>query len=136
MSEDTLLHGVHLDRNFLQKTFQEISDWIYEKTGLELPPDSHGFDIYRSPGGAWNCQGKVGYRGPLAPRAGGLPRIKLDLTADELVVLAPARFSVFHPYSDGTDVTCQSTVTSGDYPLLRGKQTMCSFEIRRENQDN
>jgi hypothetical protein len=29
-----------------------------------------------------------------------LPRIKLDLTADERIVLAPKRVGVFHPYSD------------------------------------
>lgn len=60
----------------------------------------------------WNCQGKLGYRGPLAPRAGGLPRIKLDLTADERVVLAPARFAVFHPYTDSTDVEFEALAYS------------------------
>jgi hypothetical protein len=31
--------------------------------------------------------GRLSYRGPIAPRGGDLPRIKLDLTADEHVVL-------------------------------------------------
>jgi len=42
----------------------------------------------------------VSYRGPVSPRSGGLPRIKLDLTADEHLVLAPVRVPIFHPYSD------------------------------------
>lgn len=114
-SEDldfTLVRGVHLDKKFLDDTFQEISDWIYERSGLELPSDSRNFDIYDSPRGARNCQGKLGYRGPLASRAGGLPRIKLDLTADEKIVLTPARFSVFHPYSDSADVEFEALAYS------------------------
>ena len=32
-----------------------------------------------------------------------LPRIKLDLTADERVVLPPVRGQIFHPYTDGPE---------------------------------
>jgi hypothetical protein len=31
---------------------------------------------------------------------GWIPRIKLDLTADERVVLSPVTAEIFHPYSD------------------------------------
>ena len=47
-----------------------------------------------------SCQGKLSYRGPIAPRSGGLPRIKLDLTPDELLVLPPVERVIFHEYSD------------------------------------
>ena len=40
------------------------------------------------------------YRGPIAPSGGNLPRIKLDLTADELLVKPPVDRVVAHPYSD------------------------------------
>ena len=105
-SEDldfTLLIEAHLNMGFLENTFREISEWIYENAGLELPADSQSFEMYDSPRGAQNCQGRLGYRGPLAPRAGGLPRIKLDLTADERIVRSPVRVPVFHPYGDGVD---------------------------------
>ena len=36
----------------------------------------------------------------MSSSSGGLPRVKLDLTADERVVLAPVRTPIFHPYSD------------------------------------
>lgn len=100
-SEDldfTLNDSEHLDETFLKQTFKEIGDWIYERTGIEFPSDLQSFDIYRNPRGTTSCQGKVSYRGPVAPR--DLPRIKLDLTADERIVLSPVRVSVFHPYSD------------------------------------
>lgn len=105
-SEDldfTLEDPSHLDEVFLQGVFNEVADWVYEACGLELPAELRDFDVYDNPRGNSSCQGKLSYRGPLAPRSGGLPRIKLDLTADEKLVLAPVRLPVFHPYSDIPD---------------------------------
>ncbi len=105
-SEDldfTLLDPSHLDDGFLRQVFAEISEWIYEEVGIELPPDLHAFDIYTNPRGNPSCQGKLSYRGPIAPRSGGLSRIRLDLTADERLVLPPVRVPMFHPYSDAPE---------------------------------
>lgn len=105
-SEDldfTLQDGAHLDEAFLKRVFSEISDWIYERSGLEFPADSQDFEIFENPRGNPSCQGKLSYRGPVSPRSGGLPRIKLDLTADERLVLAPVTVPIFHPYSDAPD---------------------------------
>lgn len=102
-SEDldfTLTEPEHLDSDFLVATFREISEWVYEQSGIELPTDQHAFDIYENPRGHRSCQGKLSYQGPVSPRTGGLPRIKLDLTADEVLVLAPVKSPVYHPYSD------------------------------------
>lgn len=102
-SEDldfTLVEPKHLDQDFLKKVFSEISEDIYEKTGIELPVDLHDFEIYKNPRGNTSCRGKISYRGPISPSSGGLPRIKLDLTSDELLVLEPARVIIHHPYSD------------------------------------
>lgn len=100
-SEDldfTLRDGSHLDEAFLKRTFKDIGEWIYERTGIEFPADLQSFDIYTNPRGTTSCRGKLSYRGPVATR--DLPRIKLDLTADECLVLPPQCVSVFHPYSD------------------------------------
>jgi predicted nucleotidyltransferase component of viral defense system len=100
-SEDldfTLINGGHLNEDFLKQAFKEISDWVYERTGIEFPENKQNFDVYKNPRGNISCQGKVSYRGPVATR--DLPRIKLDLTADERIVLTPRRVDVFHPYSD------------------------------------
>ncbi len=101
-SEDldfTLLRHEHLDEAFLGKLFQEIADWIYEQTGLVLPPEARKLDVYANPRGGKSAEGRIGYRGPLG-RAGDAPRVKLDLTDDERVVLDPDRREVHHPYSD------------------------------------
>jgi hypothetical protein len=46
-----------------------------------------------------SCEGRVYYIGPLQRRS-SLPRIKLDLTADEILARRGVRRAVWHPYSD------------------------------------
>jgi hypothetical protein len=82
----TLTNPAHLDEAFLHKLFQEVGDWVYEQTGLVLPPEARKFEVYTNPRGGTSAEGRVGYRGPLA-RAGDAPRIKLDLTDHERLVL-------------------------------------------------
>lgn len=101
-SEDldfTLTHPKHLDQTYLVNTFLEISKWIYDNAGIEMPRESSNFEIYKNPRGGISAQGRIGYRGPMQPR-GDLPRVKLDLTADEIVALDPTIREVHHPYSD------------------------------------
>ena len=105
-SEDldfTLIDESHIDTNFLEKIFAEIGERIYEETGIELPEDVQKFDVHTNPRGKQSCQGKIGYQGPVSPRGKNMPRVKLDLTADECIVLAPVQSSVYHPYSDMPD---------------------------------
>jgi len=104
-SEDldfTLSESKHLDQEFLVSGFKEIALWIYDETGIEIPQDLIRFDVYRNNRGFMSTQGRIGYRGPLQPR-GDLPRIKLDLTTDEIVALDPIIRIVHHPYSDSPD---------------------------------
>lgn len=101
-SEDldfTLTDPAHLEEAFLLSTFNEVAAWIEERTGIELPEANRKFETYVNPRGKQSTQGKVGYRGPIAPR-GDLPRIKLDLTNDECLVMPPSWRPVHHPYSD------------------------------------
>jgi predicted nucleotidyltransferase component of viral defense system len=101
-SEDldfTVLHGDHQDETFLINLFREIADWVYDASGIEIPRDLIRFAVYTNPRGKISVQGKIAYRGPLLP-GGDLPRIKLDLTDDEILVLDPANREVHHPYSD------------------------------------
>jgi predicted nucleotidyltransferase component of viral defense system len=101
-SEDldfTLRDEAQLDESFLKRVFAEVGVWIYEATGIEIPADQQEFDIYKNPRGKLSCQGKISYKGPVSPTR-PLPRVKLDLTADERVVLSPVTAEIFHPYSD------------------------------------
>jgi len=101
-SEDldfTLTNPEHLTEAFLLETFKQVTGWIYENAGIEMPVDTIRFDIYENPRGKNSAQGRAGYRGPMQ-RRGDVPRIKLDLTDDEVLVLEPVMREVHHPYSD------------------------------------
>ena len=105
-SEDldfTLSDPSQINEEFLERVFREIGEWVYEKTGIELPEERQKFERFPNPRGTVSCQGKLSYRGPIAPRSGGLPRMKLDLTPDELLVLPPAKRVIFHDYSDAPE---------------------------------
>ena len=103
-SEDldfTLLDVSHLNETFLVEKFKGIAVWVYDNSGIDIPMDSIRFPIHEDPRGMPAAQGKIGYRGPL--RSGSTydpPRIKFDLTADEILVLDPASRPVLWPYSD------------------------------------
>lgn len=101
-SEDldfTLRNPDHLQQEFLSATFFEIADWIYEQSGIELPREVITFEVCENPRGRRSVQGRIGYRGPLQ-RRGSVPRVKLDLTDDERIVLEPVWREVHHPYQD------------------------------------
>jgi predicted nucleotidyltransferase component of viral defense system len=102
-SEDldfTLRDEDHLDEDFLTEVFEQVVTWVQEQSGLTMPVEQLEFEIYPNPRGRRSCQGKIGYRGPISPTSGGWPKIKLDLTADERLVLPTVEREVFHPYSD------------------------------------
>jgi predicted nucleotidyltransferase component of viral defense system len=106
-SEDldfTLSDPAQIDRDYLNAVFSEISEWIYENAGIDVPVDKLTFDIYENPRGVTSCQGRVFYRGPISPDSHKrLPRIKLDLTVDELLVEPSVTRAVQHDYSDFPD---------------------------------
>ena len=102
-SEDldfTLTDPSHTDHDFLVREFRDIGEWIYKSSGIEIPEELQEFEFFENLRGTVSCQGKLSYRGPIAPRSGGLPRIKLDLTPDEFLVLPPTERMIFHDYSD------------------------------------
>ena len=102
-SEDldfTIVEPGQLDRDFLISRFKALGSWLYDTTGIELPAELLRFDVYDLKTGGRAGEGRLAYRGPIAPRGGDLPRIKLDLTADERVVLPSVIAPVTHPYTD------------------------------------
>ncbi len=105
-SEDldfTLTNTSHVDEGFLWSVFSELTNRVYRQSAIEFPINARKVEIYHSPIGRLNCQVRVGYQGPVSPRGRNVPRIKLDLTADECVVLQSERNPVIHPYNDSPD---------------------------------
>ena len=61
-SEDldfTILDSTHLDENFLKATFSDISDFIYEHSGIEIPTERMVFEIFQNPQNKTICQGRI-----------------------------------------------------------------------------
>ena len=102
LSEDldfTLTDPSCLDEGSLKDAFTEIGERIPKRAGIALPPDYQKFDIYKNPQGRTYCQGSIGYAGPIARRGEHMPRMKMDLTVSERVVLAPVQSPICHAYS-------------------------------------
>jgi len=122
-SEDldfTLQDEAHIDEAFLKEQFSSISEWLYEESGIEIPSDRLVFDVYENPRERKSCEGRVYYQSYFASGKRSIPKIKFDLTADEILVMPPSRQTVFHIYSDipqdGIHIKCYS------YPELFGEK--------------
>jgi predicted nucleotidyltransferase component of viral defense system len=104
-SEDldfTVSAEAQLDAGFLANALRDVAAWVYENTGIEVPTDQIRLDVYRNKRQGLSCEGRLYYNGPLR-RVSSLPRVKLDLTADELLVLPAVERPVNHPYSDNPE---------------------------------
>ncbi|MEP5763295.1 MAG: nucleotidyl transferase AbiEii/AbiGii toxin family protein [Halieaceae bacterium] len=131
-SEDldfTLLDERHLENGFLLDQFGAISEWIYEACGIEIPVERLLFDIYDNPRGHKSCEARIYYRSHFVRSQKNLPKIKFDLTADEVLVLQPARQEVFHTYSDRPDAGIQ--ISCYDYPEVFGEKVRALGERGR-----
>ena len=111
-SEDldfTIVDGGPEEPDDLTRVFGEISEWLLEESGIELVLDERSFQRRQNRRGRPTTQGRIAYRGPNGNP--NMPKVKLDLTADEVLVDRPLVRPVGHPYSDhlpATGVLCYS----------------------------
>ncbi len=89
-SEDldfTLRDESQLDAEFLKNTLTEVLAWVVDQSGLAMPGRPAGAFVTCTfnPRGRLNCQGKIGYRGPISPTtaSGGWPKIGWIWAVDE-----------------------------------------------------
>lgn len=87
-----------LDPAHLSTVFGEIGQWLFDRAGLELQLDAQSFRQRQNRRGQPTIQGRIACAGPL--RSPTTPKVKLDLTADELIVTPLERRPIFHPFSD------------------------------------
>ena len=87
-----------LDPGSLRATFVDISAWLYDRCGLELRVDERSFRQRKNKRGNPTIEGRIGYVGPLGSPS--MPKVKLDLTADEVVVRPLESRPVSHPFTD------------------------------------
>jgi predicted nucleotidyltransferase component of viral defense system len=82
----------------LRRVFEAITVWVREESGIELVVEESAFRRRRNSRGNETTQGRIAYRGPNPPPQ--LPKVKLDITADEVVVEQIALRTIGHQYSD------------------------------------
>lgn len=127
-SEDldfTLKNRTHLDTTFLEEKFKAISEWVYENSGIEIPTEDINFKERETIRNTVSIKGKLSYHGPIR-RLGSLPRIKLDLTVDELLVDEPTKSVVHHSYSDLQENLFN--ISSYSYPELFAEKLRATVE--------
>ena len=102
-SEDldfTIVAGGPEEPEQLMEIFSEIGAWLQEESGIQIVLDDRSFRRRQNKRGRPTTEGRVAYSGPNASR-GTLPKVKLDLTSDEMLADAPVWRPIGHPYSDG-----------------------------------
>ncbi len=82
----------------LQRAFGEIAHWLREESGTELTVDDTAFRRRRNRRGNPTTQGRIAYRGPNPQPTS--PKVKLDITTDEILVEHPVLRAIGHQYSD------------------------------------
>ncbi|MFV2044787.1 MAG: nucleotidyl transferase AbiEii/AbiGii toxin family protein [Anaerolineales bacterium] len=100
-SEDldfSLATGGSLDVDDLENWVREACEEATAQSGLELPAELVEFKRYQNKRGGLSAKGKIGYSGPLGIPT--TPKVRIDLTGDELIARAPILREVHHPYSD------------------------------------
>lgn len=100
-SEDldfTVVDGGPEEPEDLSPIFAVIGEWVREESGIELVVEEMAFRRRRNRRGNPTTQGRIAYRGPNPPPQ--LPKVKLDITADEVVVERVVQRTIGHQYSD------------------------------------
>jgi len=100
-SEDldfTIMPGGPDEPGDLQRAFGEIAHWLREESGIELTVDDTAFRRRRNRRGNPTTQGRIAYRGPNPQPTS--PKVKLDITTDEILVEHPVLRAIGHQYSD------------------------------------
>jgi predicted nucleotidyltransferase component of viral defense system len=112
-SEDldfTVMPGGPDDPDELRRVFGQVAEWLREESGIELTVDNAAFRRRQNKRGKPTTEGRIAYRGPNPQHM--LPKVKLDITADEILADRPVLRPIGHPYGDaplpGGRVLCYS----------------------------
>lgn len=97
-----------LSESLISENLKTTCSEVYRQSGIELVLAD--FKQTRDEFGEEAFLGKIQYVGPRGHRAGNPPRVKLDITFYEKVILPPNKLPLIHSYSDSDD--CRTTVAA------------------------
>ena len=144
LSEDldfTVVDGGPEAPDDLVPIFRSIAQWLQERCGLEITIDATSFRRRQNRRGHPTTEARLAFRGPRNPPS--LPKLKIDITNDEVVPTPPVDRPIDHPYSDGhgwserircysiTDLSPRSCEPLRNGAALEISMTSCIFIATR-----
>jgi len=112
-SEDldyTLVSKASVEVGYIKEQLLSCFDNIFENFAVKIERNNLVISPFPDKAGLF-IQIKIPYQGPLMI-SGSLPKIKLDLSKEEILVMEPIKLPLIHNYSDqifcATDVACYS----------------------------
>jgi predicted nucleotidyltransferase component of viral defense system len=108
-SEDldyTIIPGAPIDQAYISKELSVCSELLIDHFGLRMDVDNINISPFPDKADRF-IQIRIPYRGPLM-QSGSWPRIKLDITQEEIIVDEPIFLPLIHHYSD--NVLCRAQV--------------------------
>lgn len=112
-SEDldyTLVSNASIEVGYIREQLLSCFDNIFEQCAVRIEKSNVVISPFPDKAGLF-IQIKIPYQGPLMA-SGSLPKIKLDLSKDEILVIKPIKLPLIHHYSDesicATEVSCYS----------------------------
>lgn len=121
-----------LDVGRLRQTFTEIAAWLDDRCGLGLIVEDGSFRRRQNRRDIPTIEGRLGYLGPLGMPTP--PKVKLDLTTDEVIVRRLDVQPVMHPFSDapsGSAAGHLARVVCYSLPELLGEKIRALAERSR-----
>ncbi len=89
-----------ISSNLIKTYLEEITTWIENNSGLTFPRQDWKIEEYKNPRGNISFQAKISFNGPIGGPTKSLPRVKFDLTQDELIVDNSELRNLHHSFSD------------------------------------
>lgn len=107
----------------IQQAINDISYWVYEQSGIEIDITRTLFETLENPAKQKIIQGRIFYKGPASPSSPRQwPRIKFDMTANEVVVNPPVLLNIINtPYSDFEEFSYSKINTYDLYDIFSEK---------------
>jgi predicted nucleotidyltransferase component of viral defense system len=112
-SEDldfTVIDGGPETAEELVPILETVANWLRYRSGIEIEVTPGDIRRSRNRRGNPTTVVRVAFRGPRNPP--GLPKVKIDLTSDEVLATPVAKRSILHPYSDSADLNAHVTAYS------------------------
>lgn len=118
----TITNQAILNNADFQRSLTRIAEWVSKHTNIEIDINRSIIEIIHNLSNQEIIQGRLFYRGPASPSSSrAWPKIKLDITADEVIVYPSEKQKIIHPYSDYEDIKTCAISTYSFYDLLAEK---------------